>query len=418
MQDVIKAVRNLGFRYLWIDVLCIIQDSEDDWLAESAKMDDVFRSAVVTLAVAASGDHSEGMFRPRIAHCVRPIRFEGFNLTQDTKERFEKQGSLYLFPATKVVAKGVRPKGVLDTRGWVLQEQLLSPRILYYGSGELYWDCISMSGSESSPSFASLLDDDKSSETWALKYIRRAITGSQNTQVSQKYMGEAWMELIMNYTSRYLTMPLDKLIAIRGIIMAVERRFGRDAILAGLWRSNLWRQLSWWCKHPVVTSQLETRLQAPSWSWLNQDGPVYYQNSLWSKSEFKELISVVDVEHAEASTDLQKSIISGTLTLLGYTFPYTLAADDFKPEAWKRFRRQTRNAGMWWLDEPAALPLKVECVVIGEDNFAKLLICLCITPVARSNKYKRIGLCHWEGMLDDVSRFIGEHPAKKRIILV
>jgi hypothetical protein len=42
IQDAVSIVRGLGFRYLWIDVMGIIQDSEDDWLAESAKMADVF----------------------------------------------------------------------------------------------------------------------------------------------------------------------------------------------------------------------------------------------------------------------------------------------------------------------------------------------------------------------------------------
>jgi hypothetical protein len=36
--DAIVVTKALGLRYLWIDSLCIIQDDEDDWLAESKTM--------------------------------------------------------------------------------------------------------------------------------------------------------------------------------------------------------------------------------------------------------------------------------------------------------------------------------------------------------------------------------------------
>lgn len=36
--DAIKVTRDLGFRYLWIDSLCIIQNSQADWQSESVEM--------------------------------------------------------------------------------------------------------------------------------------------------------------------------------------------------------------------------------------------------------------------------------------------------------------------------------------------------------------------------------------------
>jgi len=37
-KDAITVTRHLGFQYIWIDSLCIIQDSFDDWDKESAQM--------------------------------------------------------------------------------------------------------------------------------------------------------------------------------------------------------------------------------------------------------------------------------------------------------------------------------------------------------------------------------------------
>lgn len=41
-QDAIRITRHIGLRYLWIDSLCILQDDEDDWARESARMSDTF----------------------------------------------------------------------------------------------------------------------------------------------------------------------------------------------------------------------------------------------------------------------------------------------------------------------------------------------------------------------------------------
>ena len=49
-RDAVVTTWKLGIRYLWIDSICIIQDSKDDWEAESAKMGAVYRNAYVTIA--------------------------------------------------------------------------------------------------------------------------------------------------------------------------------------------------------------------------------------------------------------------------------------------------------------------------------------------------------------------------------
>ncbi|KAF2489445.1 HET-domain-containing protein [Lophium mytilinum] len=418
MRDAISIVRNLGFRYIWLDVACIIQDSKEDWLAESSKMADVYRSAILTLAVADAEDHSEGIFRPREAHCVRPIRFEDFRMPRRERSWFDGEGALYIVPSSHQVAKGVRPRGPLDSRGWILQEQLLSPRILYYGKGELFWDCISTSASESSPVSASLLDDEKSSETWAMKLIRRAIVGGGDPGTVQRYMQNVWIELIQNYSARSLTRPLDKLVAMEGILSAVEQIFG-DAVVAGLWKDGLWRQLTWWTvsKEVTVDSQpTAARFTAPSWSWLNVETPVLYRNTL--HPEYKELASVVQIREVREEVLSTKAEIRGRLTISGLTFPYLLTSDDFRVKIWKQFHRKHLNCGQWWLDEPLELPQKIECLILAEDANLKMLVCLCLIPAQEEGVFKRIGLCHWEGMRHEVYRFAKIRPEERLITIV
>ncbi|KAL5321062.1 hypothetical protein ACEPPN_011872 [Leptodophora sp. 'Broadleaf-Isolate-01'] len=37
-SDAIQATRRLGYKYLWVDSLCVIQDSHDDWAFKSSQM--------------------------------------------------------------------------------------------------------------------------------------------------------------------------------------------------------------------------------------------------------------------------------------------------------------------------------------------------------------------------------------------
>ena len=52
-RDAAVIIRKLGIDYLWIDALCIIQDSDVDWIREATKMTQGYRNAHLTIAAAA-----------------------------------------------------------------------------------------------------------------------------------------------------------------------------------------------------------------------------------------------------------------------------------------------------------------------------------------------------------------------------
>ena len=79
IPDSITVTRALGYSYLWVDSLCIIQDSTEDWAAESVKMGGIYRRAVLTIAALhASGNH-EGLFARRNPLCARSLPVPGTN---------------------------------------------------------------------------------------------------------------------------------------------------------------------------------------------------------------------------------------------------------------------------------------------------------------------------------------------------
>jgi hypothetical protein len=61
-RDAVQITSRLGNRYLWIDAICIIQGSTEDWAAESMTMGDIYRNSFLTIAASKGGDSFGGCF--------------------------------------------------------------------------------------------------------------------------------------------------------------------------------------------------------------------------------------------------------------------------------------------------------------------------------------------------------------------
>lgn len=64
IQDAIELVRKLGVRYLWVDVLCLVQNDPDDTARGVKVMDEIYERSWLTI-VAASG-HSANAGLPGV----------------------------------------------------------------------------------------------------------------------------------------------------------------------------------------------------------------------------------------------------------------------------------------------------------------------------------------------------------------
>lgn len=126
-RDAITVVRGLGIRYIWIDSLCIIQDDPYDWEDQSHKMGQVFSSAYFTIGASSARSSAEGFLTPRKRRgCVQ----------LETRST----GAIYVCPAIDDFHNDVE-LSVLNRRGWVLQERVLSRRSVYFTATQVYWEC-------------------------------------------------------------------------------------------------------------------------------------------------------------------------------------------------------------------------------------------------------------------------------------
>lgn len=302
--DAVQATRYLGFRYIWIDSLCILQGSTDDWRRESPLMNMVYTNAVLTLAASDSVDAYGGLFRERDPALRMPHKIEIPYIDEETGKLTHRQA--YILTAKEIWNQQVE-QAPLNSRAWVLQERVLSPRTLYFGRDHLFWECITLSTSDVFPdgspfpltnspkSLFRCQDRDSSrggkevaSTIWsdAIRYQASDIPiqgyhlwnipdGLSVLEGSFARNYKPWHGLVERYTKCQVTNANDKLVAISGLAKEVSKQVS-DQYIAGLWLKNLLRDLLWARYSSEAGANPSQSRRAPSWSWASLDVSIVY----------------------------------------------------------------------------------------------------------------------------------------------
>ncbi|KAF3767272.1 hypothetical protein M406DRAFT_89786, partial [Cryphonectria parasitica EP155] len=138
-RDAIHLTRTLGYRYIWIDSLCIVQDDEDDWAVESARMATVYSNGALTIAATKSPNGQGGIFSQTQDTLVsgQTPAGEGYRVFfrelidhhLESQEEIEGDDTLASNPTSRYFP--------LLTRAWVYQERMLSTRVVHFGKYEV-----------------------------------------------------------------------------------------------------------------------------------------------------------------------------------------------------------------------------------------------------------------------------------------
>lgn len=142
IYDAVDVAAALGIGYLWVDALCIIQDSKEDWKVESAKMGGIYQGGLLTIAASKSASSYEGLFA-RSGLESRTIFPDYITITSRLKNG--SISSLYFSKSINTMLKldtgrfGSKIEdSPLSQRAWTYQEQVLSNRTLYLAESQLY----------------------------------------------------------------------------------------------------------------------------------------------------------------------------------------------------------------------------------------------------------------------------------------
>ena len=426
-RHAIQVVRSLGFQYLWIDSLCIVQDILQDWSSESIKMAQIYQNAAITLAATDSDDSESGLFvqldgRYK-APCLLGTLFYGLGSSDDHRkvQVYAKKEPMTI-RGDKVSA---RPRGPLDTRAWVLQEELLSPRLLSFTNDGIFWECQHSDASESDPEGCCLYDSRYEQRfhpeiNYARSFRRIINPAADAVQAKWAHVSpiRAWQSLVADYTSRSLSRDSDAVVAIQGIADTISRLIQGEYLL-GLWGERFHEQLLWYVdmgdpeyishtvggifqtfsgyKTPPLLKPPHRRseLQAPSWTWITSKHPIKWEHS-WS-AETGPLIDIISVDVTfEAHNQYQgrlelEGILAGTFAVQRQTNKWEELVDPINQ----------RNRSKWlYCDDVTWQDSRMVCLAIARSH--STVYCLVLYPCTETTgdafnfQYRRIGYAEWQ----------------------
>ncbi|UPK99730.1 hypothetical protein LCI18_010665 [Fusarium solani-melongenae] len=261
-RDTLSLARSLGIKLVWIDALCIIQGNKEDWERESKLMARVYGNATLTASAGRSGDARNSFiindYKQPAPCCEIPLD-EG------------QHGNVLV---------GLRRSsdyGVVETRGWCLQEKKWSRRTVFFGKEQLYFSCRCCGYSE---------DRNYGVESPSSLH---AILSQADEDLSSKrdQLLQFWDSILVDFSKRQLSNPHDIFAATASMAEPISRAIG-SRYLAGLWECDLVRCLLWrpgyLVNHPFFGSATRPRptrfapapvIRAPSWSWAAIQGGIY-----------------------------------------------------------------------------------------------------------------------------------------------
>lgn len=250
-REAVVVTKALGFRYLWIDSLCIIQDDKSDWEREAITMGLVYARSCLTLAASDSTDCHGGLFIPRDYAGYPTISIE-LPLTHPHPKRSSSRSlrnighetvsidwrKSKLCPTSDLSSSS----SLLSTRGWATQEWILSRRVVHFRSSGFLWSC---------------------------KTKREFECGRE---IDSRVESRTWPSLINMHSSRRFTYEGDRPISLSSL--ANELASNRtDDYLYGHWTDGFPDDLLWIPFRTQANSELGS---IPSWSWASRFGTVEF----------------------------------------------------------------------------------------------------------------------------------------------
>ncbi|CCX15902.1 Similar to Heterokaryon incompatibility protein 6, OR allele; acc. no. Q9UV10 [Pyronema omphalodes CBS 100304] len=258
LADAIEVTDKLGFRYLWVDALCIVQDDEKEKEHQIMQMNKIYGQAsfsIVNQGGTAADSGMPGLHIPRLA---------------SREFHFLSRFTLGLWDIVTSYWTG-STGAVYGSRGWTLQEQLLARRKLIFDKNRMVFECDCGSHVE---------NGDPTPST--LSAYRKAITAEKK---DLEQLEAAWKTTKIDFSRRHLFHLEDRLNAISGItqeIMAISN----EKFICGHNPEKLHNELLWKIDYdpgrdpskfdPKATSfSTDSKGIFPTWSWLNL-WPIHY----------------------------------------------------------------------------------------------------------------------------------------------
>ncbi|KAF4333259.1 hypothetical protein FBEOM_12941 [Fusarium beomiforme] len=266
IQDAIIFTRKLSIRYLWVDALCILQSEgpddaqhRADWSYEAARLGQYYQNATLTIAATGAISSNDGLFlrRPALEFDPEPVILKQ-NANGGETDIFVIQ------PPTPSWYVAMQNAALL-TRGWAIQERVLSKRILHFCASCLLWECHESRVTEINPGVTDSLAYVSIGEDFISAF--KDMNNLQEDDIMR-----SWYQFISVYSSTNFSFHTDKLPALSGIATRIKDRFPQDYI-AGIWELAIPEGLAWMA---VETEEPDPGSDLPSWCWATRRSASFF----------------------------------------------------------------------------------------------------------------------------------------------
>jgi hypothetical protein len=280
IQDAIDLVHQLGLRYIWIDSLCIVQDSARSLGLNAAVMHLIYGHASLTICAADGIDSNTGL-----------VAMNTREATDQMEETCGEGVRLLVSRPAETVIQDSR----WDKCAWTFQVRILSRRCLIFAEGRVYFQCRTTGMSED-------IHTDGRGTGWSLDSSNAPLGMLHDIDRRAVWF---YMKCVALYTGRRLTKPKDMLAAFKGISSLIEGTL-RAPFLFGLPTSHMDLAMLWepqgvikrrrpkkWTKQQYerLSDQEKAKserekvgfgdMEFPSWSWSGWMGAkMEYKNDM------------------------------------------------------------------------------------------------------------------------------------------
>jgi len=304
IKDAIVLTHAVGFRYLWIDELCINQQDKHDKAREVSKMYRIYSCASATIIVTCCKSKHEP-FQGNLWTSKDGLSYQ--------VGRRKKAGNI-----SAICLREPRDLLMIDgtawsRRGWKLQEDLLSRRRIFFTAAGIYYECLELQDFQSfwihkPETYPRPIPDKFPKDAWSSTMNSAAVYNQYYQCVSEI----PW---------RDFTEPSDRLPAAAGLAQRIELvkndEFSQgiplnDAVRGLLWttvgsptsklhwepKDQHWpedgtlRNVFWWLVGKVLKDQTLTNMNPygyrSTWSWASHKGPIRFP----TPTEFTLLVDV------------------------------------------------------------------------------------------------------------------------------
>jgi hypothetical protein len=251
IRDAIALCQDIGCYYLWVDSLCIVQDSKENKHAQIASMAEVYSQSRVTF-IAATGIDSNAGLAP----------YGGRNSAIPYLIRTMSRGTFVASLSPQIAAQKIATS-TWASRGWTLQEYALARRVLFFTGSYAFLRCKeSLRCEDFGLGFSNCYEENRK---WDLPmppfYRRKSIVG--------RHYPSTFSQMLAQYVRRSLSKKEDIVHAFTGILTRMEDgEYGAGGIgdkhIFGLPSKQFGAALQWTTNLPWPGTE---RADFPSWSW-------------------------------------------------------------------------------------------------------------------------------------------------------